>query len=470
MRALPLVLLLAAAPLIADCIPNGHYTIVANPDPMIGTPFPYTEDLASSVAQQPIGARVELRYAPETPWVKVQTGCAAFAERNVSASMPVNLMLRASFRINAHTASPDTRFQVQFRLDDNVVATDTRRIGNVPRSDRFATMLPDLPAGNYVYSLWARLIDGPETNSAIVDLQWITAQGAPISFPAEREALPPHFWIDGNWQSIGHPLHFDAAQRVDLALQSTFAVEEADDDAKIDIAFTVDNARIGDDFGTLAVPQWRPDALIVFDARPNVRPGEHTLRLWLRTRGGRARVSSTRFELMGFPSRIRESDVLPMVRVEADEVVVTNPEGTLPQPAIPAGCGLYTKILEFTMPPTTGSFSWTLEGYIELLGVDVSGYGQLAIVSEYRQRKGKDEAVTAVSDMGIFDFQAVPGGDGIYFYGDSSKWGNDQLGDRMSLWIRRIEGCRGSPLGGGFTVGKRWLAIKLLPSEGPHLP
>ena len=72
--------------------------------------------------------------------------------------------------------------------------------------------------------------------------------------------------------------------------------------------------------------------------------------------------------------------------------------------------------------------------------------------------------------MGMFEFQAASVGDGIYIYGDCSKWGNFKRGAHVSLWIRRIEGCNNAPFGGPFRVGKRWLSIKLLPSEGPHLP
>ena len=40
----------------------------------------------------------------------------------------------------------------------------------------------------------------------------------------------------------------------------------------------------------------------------------------------------------------------------------------------------------------------------------------------------------------------------------------------MTLWVRRMQVCGDGPLDGQLTVGKRWLAIKLLPSQGPHLP
>jgi hypothetical protein len=475
MRALSLLLLLAM-PAVADCIANGHYTIVGNYDPMIGTAFPYTEDLASARNQTPVAAPLVVQHYDDLRWTKVQTGCASFAEQNVSASTPVNLMLRASFRINEHNAPNDARYQIQLRLgnsaddpDPRIVATETRRLGVVPRSDRFGAIVPHLPAGSYVYSLLYRILDGSDATRATLDLQWITAQGAPAGFPAERESIPPQFWIDGNWQPLGHPLHFESDERIDVVLQSSITVEEADDDATLDIAFTIDNAKIGDDFGTVAVPASRPDSLAVFDARSFVRPAEHTLRFWLRAPRGHARVSSLRFELMGFPSRLREHDVIPMLRVSATDVVIAKSPGSSEQPHIPAGCGPYTKLLDFTMPPSSGEFSWHIEGYAEIQDVELNGYGRIAIVNEHHD-PNDESAIDAVTDMGILEFQAQAGGDGIYFYGDASKWGNVKPGDRMSLWISRIEGCRGVPLGGGFRVGKRWLAVKMLPSSGPHLP
>src|SRR5258707_14547037 len=75
----------------------------------------------------------------------------------------------------------------------------------------------------------------------------------------------------------------------------------------------------------------------------------------------------------------------------------------------------------------------------------------------------------ATTDMGIFEFHARAGGDGFFFYGDASKWGNSVTGDEMSLWIRRIEGCRDAPFGGGFPVCRRLMGVKLLSSERAHL-
>lgn len=457
-----LSLLLAAAPLRADCIANGHFTIVGNAQPLVGTRYPYTEDLASRSDQGPIPALISVSFHDDGRWTKIQTGCTFSGERNVAASTAVNLLLRASFRINGETATPETRYQVQLRLDDEVVVTETRRLGVVPRTDRFAAVVRDVPAGSYVYSLWLRILDGPESNRATLDLQWINAQGVPNGFAAAREQSAAEERVGEEWVRVGREIHFSNDQRLDLALQSSFKVEEADNAAKLDVGWSIDRDPLVIS-GRVAVPSLRPDTLVTFDARPFVKPGMHTLRMWMRSTRDDVRVSSLRTEMVGFPSRIRDLGITPMVREEADDEIFASASTTDAQtPALSPICGRWTRLLTFTLPPSGGDPSWNLEGYVEIRGIEVSGYGQIGIVNIH--------PLGPTTDMGVIEVQAQPGGDGLFFYGDASKWGNPLPGDEMSLWIRRIEGCRDAPFGGGFRVGRRWLAVKLLPSEGPHLP
>jgi hypothetical protein len=176
-------------------------------------------------------------------------------------------------------------------------------------------------------------------------------------------------------------------------------------------------------------------------------------------------------EMVSFPSRIRDLGIIPMVKQEAnDERIVTTAGDAEQTASLSPVCGRWTKVLDFTLPPSAGDPSWSLEGYVELRDFDVSGYGQVAIVAIHPHEVADGAPVgDATTDMGIFEFNVRSGGDGLFFEGDASKWGNSLNGNEMSLWIRRIEGCRNAPLGGGFRVGRRWLAVKVLPSEGPHL-
>src|SRR5207253_8005108 len=103
----------------AQCIDNGHYTIAALGDPMLGTRYPYTEDLVHHRTDAPVGDDLVVEYRDDLRWTKIQSGCAAFGEYNIAASTPVNLLLRASFRIAympEATAPPDTRYEVQLRV------------------------------------------------------------------------------------------------------------------------------------------------------------------------------------------------------------------------------------------------------------------------------------------------------------------------------------------------------------------
>ena len=475
-------LLLLAASALADCIDNGHYTVVASAQPQRGTPFPYTEDLVHHLNDLPVGARMVVNYSSDLHWVKIQSGCATFAEQNVSASTPVNLLLRASLRISFSprpTAPPDARYEIQLRLgksaDDPapvVVATELRHVGpRIPRAERFSGLVRDLPAGNYVYSMWFRLLDGPETNGVAVDLQWLNAQGVPRDYPAAESATDA---IDvGNaWTRVGDAMVLDARWPVDVALQSAFRVDAVDGATKIEIAFTVDDETIGE-HGVVAIPELLPEGMAAFDDKRALPAGEHKLQLWMRADAGVAHLGNARANAFSSPLRLPYLNVIPLQRASASDPIVVKPEGDAVQPAAMSPvCGNWAKVLEFEMPPSKGdSFSWSMDGFVEIADFDVSGYGQLGVEIRHRRKTAKpgSDDFDESTDIGMFEFQARRGGDGIYFYGDCSKWGNTN-GNRVSLWVRRMQGCADAPLDGQLVVGKRWVAVKLLPSQGLHLP
>jgi len=474
-------LLLAAAPAFADCIGNGHYTIVGSARPQRGTPFPYTEDLVHHLDDRPVGARTEVTFNPDLRWTKIQSGCADFAEQNVSASAPVNLMLRASLRISftpRPTAPLEARYEIQLRVgksaDDPapiVAATELRHIGpRIPRAERFSGLVRDLPAGNYVYSMWFRLLDGPESNGLAVDLQWLTAQGVPRDYPA-AESTTAAIDLGDAWTRVGDAMTLDARWPIDVALQSAFRVDAADGAAKIEIAYTVDDEAIGE-HGAIAVPELLPEGMVAFDDKRALSAERHRIQLWMRSDAGVAHLGVTRANAFSLPLRLPYINVVPMQRADASDRVVVKPEGDAVQPAAMSPvCGNWAKVLEFELAPSKGDFSWTMEGFVEIADFDVSGYGQLGVEIRHRRKTAKlgSEDFDDATDIGMFEFQARRGGDGIYFYGDCSKWGNDK-GNRVSLWVRRMQGCADAPLDGQLVVGKRWVAIKLLPSEGPHLP
>jgi len=473
--------LAAAAPAFADCIGNGHYTIVESAQPQRGTRFPYTEDLVHHLDDRPVGARTVVAYNPDLHWVKIQSGCSDFSEQNVSASAPVNLLLRASLRISftpRPTAPLDARYEVQLRLGKSaedpaavVASTELRHVGpRIPRAERFNGLVRDLPAGNYVYSMWFRLLDGPETNSVAVDLQWLNAQGVPRDYPAAETAADA-VDVGGAWTRVGEAMAIEPRWPVDVALQAAFRVDAADGATKIEIAFTADGETVGE-HGVVGIPELLPDGMAAFDDKRALSAEPHKIQLWMRADAGVARVAAARARAVSMPLRLPFVNIIPMQRASANDRVVVRPEGDAVQPrAMSPVCGNWAKVLEFELPPSKGDFSWSMDGYVEIADFDVTGYGQLGVQIEHRSKTAKpgSDDFDDATDIGMFEFQARRGGDGIYFYGDCSKWGND-AGNRISLWVRRMQGCADAPLDGQLVVGQRWVAIKMLPSLGMHLP
>src|SRR6185436_11361429 len=330
----------------------------------------------------------------------------------------------------------------------------------------------DLPPGNYVYSMWMRLLDGPEANGIAVDLQWLTAQGVPRDYPA-AESVSDAIDVGEAWTRVGEAMTLDARWPVDVAIQSSFRVDGTEGASKLEIAFTLDDETIGE-HGIVAIPELLPEGMVAFDDKRGLSAERHRIQLWMRSDAGVARLGAARANAVSLPLRLPYLHIIPMQRASASDPVVVTVEGDPVQPAAMSPvCGAWAKVLQFELPPSPGNadYSWTIDGFVEIAGFDVSGYGQIGAEIQHRRagaKPGSDDFDNA-TDIGMYEFQARPGGDGFYFYGDCSKWGNE-AGTRVSLWVRRMQGCGDGPLTGQLVVGKRWLAIKLLPSLGPHLP
>lgn len=445
MRALfAALILLAASPLAADCIANGHYTLAASS-------FPYTEDLTRPTSA-PLASGMWVGDTDE--WTLVQTACSE--QTNVNASTDVTLLVRASFRVGRATAAPDAMFDVQLRVDGEPVATHSRRVGaQFPRSYRFGGSVQRLAAGNHLLTMWVRM---RSAGSIFVGLQWITVQGAPVYYGGHRAATDK-VTLNGDWTMIGLPLPIDTVRDVDAVLQASFTVASAD--APLSFAWALDYEPPGTRAGVIAPPLYQPDGVTIFDHHAWIDRGSHTLQLWGRTDGDAAQIEGVTIDLVVFPHQLGMGRVPPLAEAEADGPTLATTAGDSEQPpGMIQPCGPWTKLLDFELPPDMKNYSWSVDGYVELLGHDVSGYGQIGI---------EVDSGDAHTDVGVFDIQSEQQHEGIYFYGDCSKW-SPVNGTHVSLWIRRVEGCGLSPAGGSFLVGKRWLAVKLLPSQAPHLP
>lgn len=442
----------------AGCIEHGHYAILGHTGTLRGTPWPYSEDLASRMDQLPIGDGVIIGWSPELPWTKIQTGCSKYRERNVFASEEVNLILRASFTFSDSTkkaAITGTRYQVQLRLGDEVVLDEIRRLdGRYPQSQRFGAVARNVPKGSHVYSMWFRLLDGPGANQVTLGLQWITSQGMPAQYPAATARTAGPQTVSEKWGPVGPQVRVRTAETSDLILLSTLA-----SDARLVAGYTVDTAE-----GKRSTREPQIIRSSMFDQREQLPPGDYVVRLWARSIEGEAVVDSVRTDVATFPL-----GQFPMYEASADDPVIVRPTGDANEPmTLSPVCGRWTRLLEFDTPDVSGDFSWFLHAYVELERVVGHGYAEIGIQTVRSDVVPRAEMMHA-TDMGIVVAQLSPGGDGVSFYGDASSWGNAG-GNRMSLWIRIIEGCNGAGFGNELTVGKRSLAIKLLPTTSILLP
>jgi len=460
-RAAWVLSLLLALSAGADCIEQGHYAIVAHAGTLRGTAWPYSEDLASRSDQLPVGDPAVVAYTPDLRWTKIQTGCGAYGERNVYASETVNLILRASFAFSDAselTAVTGARYQVQLRLDDEVVLDEVRRLdGRYPQSHRFAAVAQNVPRGAYVYSMWFRLLDGPETNQVTIGLQWITSQGMPAEYPVATAGSPGPKLVSRKWTPIGPPVRIETKTASDLILLSSIDAPQP-----LVAGYSIEKAT------REKAPPREPTIVdaSLFDQRPGLEPGTYVVRLWARTLHDEpdAIVERVRTDVAAFPL-----DRFPMFEWNAEEPIEVTPAGSASEPVtLSPVCGRWTRLLDFDTPSVIGDFSWFLHANIEFPRVTGHGYVEVAIQT-VRKEPSRRLGVIEATDMGIAVAQLSAGGDAISFYGDASSWGNDG-GNEMSLWIRIIEGCNGAGFGNELTVGKRSVTIKLLPTTSIHLP
>jgi hypothetical protein len=279
-----------------------------------------------------------------------------------------------------------------------------------------------------------------------------------VSYGGKRAAID-QVTLNSDWTMIGRPLPIETIRDVDAALQASFTIVSAE--GPMSFSWSLDYEPPGDRSGVVAPPLIQPDGVTIFDHRGWIDRGSHTLQLWGRTDGGTAELLGITIDLVGFPHALATGRVPPLAEAAADAPALATTAGDAEQPpGMIQPCGRWTKLLELDLPPDVRDYSWSVDGFIELLAHDVSSYGQIGI---------EVDSGDAHTDVGVFDIQSEQQHEGIYFYGDCSKWAPRDA-THVSLWIRRVEGCGLSPAGGSFLVGKRWLAVKLLPSQAPHLP
>lgn len=418
-----------------------------------GSTFPYSEDNAA-------GNPIVL--SRDSGWTLLQSGCADNGRVNVMAGAAVNLRVAAYLRIDAATAAPGAHYEVQFLVDGNPVGWYVRAYrGLIPQGDHFNAVLPNLAAGDHTLELRARLND-PGTLTFTHEVT--TSIGAPIVHPAFSQANASRLTIGGTWQQASDTITFtnDSSGDIDVMPQAYVQIDAAAAGDHLSFGFSLDGNH-SEHTSDIGAPAHVPDGINVFDAIANVPPGTHTLSFWVIDRdGGTFEIRNRQIEMISFPSAenngrsdhplLTAAIATAPVDVDASSVEHPNFKGTGSTDG-----GGWTKILEVGMPPTGGYFNYTGDAFVELLGTKDDAPPTAA-----------DIAIELVSpDGGISDAHwvslSVPRGRGeVYIFADSLGW-SDTYGETVRLWMRpRTDIGSGS----AFRVGKRYLALKLVPVDG----
>lgn len=464
------------------CSPNvpcdGHATVKSSA-------FPYTEDLTSN--QVTISG-------PSFDWVLVQSKCD-YVPGNIDASQTAHALLRGLIETASGNVSPGARLEVQLRVDGIEHGWYVKRLNGVldnldqmvrvkyPDTFIFEGTAQDLTAGAHVFELWARLLDAGHVTTGFT---WITATGVPAAaYPSGKVVDGGLLNVSTAWQPVTPYLTFTFgpvspfnSSLLDLSLQGYVQVNQRYNGAsKLIFGFSLD--------GQPAIRQPAKsvsstlyDGINLVDHLRSVSPGYHTLRLWAKTDAGSVDLQSRQVEYVGFPGDNANSP--GGEPPSATDTVHVDPldAGTAGQPiaaVLSPGCGNWSLLGSFDIPARAGGqdWSWTLEGYVQLLGNRTGGtVGQVAFetISYFPDQDPMKPPVAVPVDMGLHFFQIPAGEDGLWFYGDAGDWGVgiSPPGSTVRLWIRQVYGCNLNDSAGGFDVGMRYFSAKVVPFDYPN--
>lgn len=434
-----------------------------------GSWFPFSEDIG--------GNNIVLSQA--SGWTVLESGCLDNSKNNLMPGTPVNARLLGYLRIEAATAAPGAHYEVQFLIDGIAIGSYLRAYrGLTPQGDHFNATMPYLSAGNHIFEIQAKL-DDPGTIT--LSQEFTTSIGSPFSYPAFSQSNPDAFTVTGTWQQASDTVTFlnNTGTTIDIMPQAYFQMNSGTYGHKISFGFSLDgqNSQRTSDIGA---PQYYADGVNVFDHIANVSPGQHTLSFWLIDRdGGTMNISNRQIEMISFPAATNNgrSDSPLLVDAIVDPGVCLPPTynaptyvnaSSLDHPNFPGTGntigGGWTNILEFPIPATPGLFNYTGEGYVELLGTD----GGPATAADIAIEVIPADNPSHPTDMHWVSLSvpSAPAGNcgvqrsEVYFFADSLGWSD--AGETVRLWMRpRTDISTGST----FKVGKRYLALKLVPVD-----
>jgi hypothetical protein len=399
----------------------------------------------------------------------VQTKCADIAG-NLDGTQPFNALLRVHLDIAGTTAPVGTAYTVKLLVDGSENGWYRRKLrGNYPYGDYFEGSVRNLSAAPHVFSVNVSIL-GPYQMT--IGQVWMTAQGVPAQpqYPSYKVVSVDTIPVTPTWAAITQTISFSTTTAVDIALQGYFQINSGTAPDAVWTGFSLDGAS-GQRTSMVGITQSLadgiPDGANVLDYLYNVPPGNHTLTLWARTDYHSATLQFRQIEFVSFPSNALNNpafvagDYRDNTLTVSTQAAEEQPTGALVNPI----CGRWTKLLEYTIPPVSGQYNWTLEGYVQTLG----GLTGLTIGDISFQILIPASNPVFESDGGFSTFRISQSPDGLYIFGDGLLM-DTTSGAKVRLWIRKRNGCGtvscpgGEPC--GFTVGKRYMTTRYVPHQG----
>jgi hypothetical protein len=450
-----------------------------------GTNYPFTEDFANfdRVVTAGAGHTVVIEGCPERSYV------------NFTHSNTIHAVLRTSLELKSATAPAGSRVSVQFKIDGTAYAGHIRTLnGQYPQREEINSVV-QLAPGAHRISVTVHLIDGPGSVT-IGRYSFLSAQGAPTATGAGSSAIGTTITVDGTWKQISGPITIYPTTDVNLLVQGYVQVNSGTPGQQLSFGFSLDGASSQRTID-VAVPAYFPSGINLFDHykyKPtflNVPSGTHTISLWAINRDGGSTVLQYRqTEAIGFEA-LNDSETLMLEAQNTTAKVVTSAgDGTVTYDPllVPGGCGQWTNLLEYqwtypanhptypnqtyphypamNAPASTNGQNWVGEAYLEFMGNGQTWqHVQVAIEvindPTYDANK-KLNGAGPTADFTIVDFKIPPGRSQKFVFTHALLWGAAKA-NHIRLLVRPIN-CGGGS--GTFTVGKRYMAIKTIPTTG----
>ena len=278
------------------------------------------------------------------------------------------------------------RYEVQLQVDGVEQGWFVRRLrGQYPQADVFAGSVQNVSAGNHVFSVAARLLD---SGTLHIDNTYITAQGSPTTYPSFKNVQSSAINVQtSGFQPVSGTISFSNTVAVDLPIHGYFQINSGTFGQQIQLQVFLDGLPAGPTF-YVGVPQNVYDGINILSILTDVPAGGHTMSLLASTNNYNINVSNRELGFVGFPATTY------FVYADSFSVTAVQSNTTQSQPhpqSLDSTCGLWTKLLDTTVPRDTGSgpyFNSIYEGYIHFPGSSGDytapvAWGELAFESFY---------------------------------------------------------------------------------------